>query len=255
MVVLLDWLFLCATFRQSETSESLERAMEDRESRSELIRSIRRLNLLRMEKRRYPRRACFIDVDYVIRGRSYNDIVNNISQGGACIRTQRPFHPGDKIALDFTLLELRTHIEGRIAWDGPRSIGIEFRSVGADVKGIRYDFDFGREDVICTEKEVSEMGKIRKRTVRWEPSADAKKYRLYWSMQGQVGYESDFAEVENKTQVILPDEVPFFPKVAGEIELGITSVNAVGNESDITRVRVYVDFTVPEAPKALTVEE
>ena len=98
------------------------------------------------------------------------------------------------------------------------------------------------------------MGKIGKRTVRWEPSADARKYRLYWSMQGPVGYESDFVEIENKTQVILPDEVPSFPKVAGEIELGITAVNAVGNESDITRARVYLDFTVPEAPKALTVE-
>ena len=103
--------------------------MEDRESRSELIRSIRRLNLLRVEKRRYPRKACFIDVDYVVRGRSYNDIVNNISQGGACVRTQRPFLPGDEISLDFSLLGLRTHVEGQIAWAGPRSIGIEFRSV------------------------------------------------------------------------------------------------------------------------------
>ena len=235
--------------------EDLGRIMGDRQSHTELIRSIRRLNLLRAEKRRYPRKACFIDVDYVVRGRSYNDILNNISQGGACIRTQKPFHPGDKVALDFPLLELRTHVEGRIAWVGPRSIGIEFRSVFADAKGVRYDFDFGREDVICAEKEVSEMGKIRKRTVRWEPSADAKKYRLYWSTQGPVGYESDFVEMENKTQVILPDEVPSFPKIAGEIELGITAVNAVGNESDITRVRGYVDFTVPEPPKILTMED
>jgi hypothetical protein len=70
-----------------------------------------------------------------------------------------------------------------------------------------------------------------------------------------VGYESDFAEIENKTLVILPDEVLSFPKIAGEIELGITAVNAVGNESDIARVRAGVDFTVPEAPKTLTVED
>ena len=99
------------------------------------------------------------------------------------------------------------------------------------------------------------MGKIRKRTVRWEASADAKKYRLYWSTQGPVGYDSEFFEVENKTTVILPDEVPSFPRMAGEIELGITAVNAAGNESDITVARVYVDFTVPEAPKAITVED
>jgi len=60
--------------------------MEDRESRSELIRSIRRLNRLMKEKRRYPRKACFVDVDYVVRGRSFNDIINNISQGGAYVR-------------------------------------------------------------------------------------------------------------------------------------------------------------------------
>jgi len=99
------------------------------------------------------------------------------------------------------------------------------------------------------------MGKVRKRTVRWEPSTDAKKYRLYWSVQGPVGYESNFVEIEDKTVVALPDEVASFPKIAGNIELGITAVNAAGNESDITVARVYVDFTVPEAPKVLTVED
>lgn len=99
------------------------------------------------------------------------------------------------------------------------------------------------------------MGRIRRRMLRWEPSADAKKYRLYWSTQGPVGYDSDFVEVEGKTQVTLPDEVSNFPKIAGEIELGITAVNAVANESDFTRLRIHVDFTVPEAPKGLRVEE
>ena len=229
--------------------------MADSRHISELIRSIRRLNLLRMERRRYPRKACFVYVDYVIQGRSYNDAVNNISQGGLCIRTQRLFRTGAEIGLDFPFLGLGAHVGGRIAWAGPRSIGIEFRSIWAEAKGIRYDFDFGREDLIYTEKEVLEVGKIRKRTVRWEPSTDPKKYRFYWSVQGSVGYESDFVEIEDKTRVILPDEVPTFPKIAGNIELGITAVNAVGSESDITIARVYVDFTVPEAPKVLTVDD
>ena len=99
------------------------------------------------------------------------------------------------------------------------------------------------------------MGKTRKRTVRWEPSTEAAKYKLYWSTQGPVGYDSDSFEVESKTMVILPDEIPSFPKISGNIELGITSVNESGNESDITIARVYVDFTVPEAPKAITVED
>jgi hypothetical protein len=193
-------------------------------------------------------------VDYVILGRSYNDAVNNISQGGACIRTQRQFHVGDEVSLDFLLLGLRAHIEGRIVWAGLLSIGIEFRCVGAEAKGVRYDFDFRGQDIISTEKEVLEMGKIRKRTVRWEPSADAKKYRLYWSWKGPIGYDSKFVEVEEKTTLILPDEVPSFPSIAGNIELGITAVNAVGNESDITIARVYVDFTY-QSIKGLTVED
>ena len=106
-----------------------------------------------------------------------------------------------------------------------------------------------------TTKEVSEMGRVRRRTLRWEPSASAAKYRLYWSTQGPVGYESDFVELENKTMAILPDEVPRFPNIAGNIELGITAVNEVGNESDLTIARLYVNFTVPEAPKVLTVED
>ena len=99
------------------------------------------------------------------------------------------------------------------------------------------------------------MGKVRKRTVLWETSADVGKYRFYWSWKGPVGYESDFVEVENKTTVILPDEVPSFPRMAGEIELGITAVNASGNEWAITVDRVYVDLTVPEAPKGLMMED
>jgi len=233
----------------------MERPVEDSRLPSELIRSIRRLNLLRTEKRRYPRRNCFIKAKYVVLGRSYNDVVSNISQGGACVRAQRPFFPGDEISADFRLLGIRAHVKGRIAWVGPRSIGIEFRSVTARLKEARYGFGFKVKNQIKTEKGGSEMGKVRKRTVRWEPSTDAKKYRFYWSWKGPVGYESDFVEVENKTLVILPDEVPSFPTIAGEIELGITAVNAVGNESDMTTVKAYLDFTVPEAPKLLTVED
>lgn len=228
--------------------------MEDSRLPSELIRSIRRLNLLRTEKRRHPRRNCFIKAKYVVLGRSYNDVVSNISQGGACVRAQRPFFPGDEISADFCLLGIRAHVEGRIAWVGPRSIGIEFRSVTARLKEVRYGFGFEVKNQVNAEKGGSGMGKVRSKRVRWEPSAEAAKYRLYWSVQGPVGYESDFVEIENKTLVVLPDEIPSFPKIAGEIELGITAVSVGENESDMITVKVYLDFTVPEAPKLLTVE-
>ena len=97
------------------------------------------------------------------------------------------------------------------------------------------------------------MARVRKRAVRWEPSTGATKYRLYWSTQGSVGYDSEFYEIENRTVVVVPDEIPSFPMIAGNIELGVTAVNAAGNESDITIARLYLDFTVPEPPKLLTV--
>jgi hypothetical protein len=43
--------------------------------------------------------------------------------------------------------------------------------------------------------------------------------------------------------------------MAGNLELGITAVNQAGNESDITKISAYFDFTVPEAPKSLMVED
>jgi hypothetical protein len=101
------------------------------------------------------------------------------------------------------------------------------------------------------------MGKIRKRKIRWEPSSSGEviKYKLYWSETGAVDYDSAFKELGNVTQVVLPDDVSSFPLSAGEIELGITGVTSEGNESDFVRVSSYFDFTVPEAPKNLIIED
>ena len=101
------------------------------------------------------------------------------------------------------------------------------------------------------------MGKIRKRKIHWEPSSSGEviKYKLYWSETGAVDYDSAFKELGNVTQVVLPDDVSSFPLSAGEIELGITGVTSEGNESDFVRVSSHFDFTVPEAPKNLIVED
>jgi hypothetical protein len=100
------------------------------------------------------------------------------------------------------------------------------------------------------------MGKIRGRKVRWEPStsSDVIRYRLYWSAGRPVGYDSDYADVGNVTQINLPNDIPSFPLIAGEIELGMSAVNQAGNESDLTKATVHFDFTVPKAPKNLIVE-
>lgn len=101
------------------------------------------------------------------------------------------------------------------------------------------------------------MGKVKKKRVRWEPSAslDVTSYRLYWSKHAEVNYNSDHAELGNVSEVILPDDVPSFPLVTGDIEIGVTAVNQVGNESDITKLTVGFNFTVPDAPRNLEVED
>ena len=101
------------------------------------------------------------------------------------------------------------------------------------------------------------MGRIKKRRLRWEPSSnlDVIKYRIYWAKDGGVDYDSDSWEAGNVTQLILPDDIPCFPLTAGEVELGISAVNQAGNESELTKTRVYFDFTVPEPPKGLEIED
>ena len=100
------------------------------------------------------------------------------------------------------------------------------------------------------------MAKIRKRRIRWNPStaADIAGYKLYWAVGGGVSYDSDFAEVGRRTEVILPDEIPSFPLVEAEIELGITAFNEIGNESDMTKFSAPFEFAVPNPPGDLVVE-
>ena len=46
----------------------------------------------------------------------------------------------------------------------------------------------------------------------------------------------------------MPDQVPSFPNVADEIELGITAIDREGNESDIAKITVHFDSVVPDTP-------
>ena len=100
------------------------------------------------------------------------------------------------------------------------------------------------------------MGKLRKRRVRWNAarSGDVVGYRLYWKVGQGVNYDSDFAEVGDRTEVILPDDIPSFPLVTAEMDLGVTAVSNKGNESDMVRFSAPFEFTVPDAPTDLSIE-
>jgi hypothetical protein len=94
------------------------------------------------------------------------------------------------------------------------------------------------------------MAKVKKRRLVWEPSTSPNVigYKLYWAEEGEVTYDSPCAMIGNVAEVVLPEQVPTFPMVKGAIELGITAVNEVGNESDMMIFDAPFQFSVPDAP-------
>jgi hypothetical protein len=79
-------------------------------------------------------------------------------------------------------------------------------------------------------------------------------YKLYWAVGKGVNYDSDFVDLGNVTEVILPDDVPSFPIDEGDIELAVVAVDHIGNESDMTKLYAPFGFTAPDAPTGLKVE-
>ncbi len=101
------------------------------------------------------------------------------------------------------------------------------------------------------------MGRIKRKRIRWQPPLGSHllRYRLYWSQEAAPTYTSDHAELGPVPQVLLPDDVPSFPLIRGEIHLGISAISESGNESDITKTVAYLDFMAPDAPLDLVVED
>jgi len=120
-----------------------------------------------------------------------------------------------------------------------------------------YDLESGDEESVPMAHEALRTGKIKKKIVRWQASAspNVSHYRLYWSEQGAVNYDSYHVDLGNVTQVILPDDVPSFPLDSGDLTLGVSAVNTAGNESHITEITEHFNFTVPGPPKNLEVED
>jgi len=74
------------------------------------------------------------------------------------------------------------------------------------------------------------------------------RHRIYWKVGGRVGYDSHFAEVGGLTALVLPDDVPSFPLVTGQMEIGVTAIGCGGNESDMVVLSAFLDFGRPAAP-------
>jgi hypothetical protein len=100
------------------------------------------------------------------------------------------------------------------------------------------------------------MGKILPKVARWQPSETPDvRYRLYWATCAAVSHNIDYADVGTVTRLILPNDIPNFPRIAGKIVMGVSALTQSGAESDITTVTADIDFTIPKAPRNLSVED
>lgn len=104
---------------------------------------------------------------------------------------------------------------------------------------------------------IKGVGRVSKKKLSWKasPSPGVKGYRVYWEVGQRVDYDSTFADVGDVTALVLPDDIPSFPLVAGPMEIGITSVSENGNESDMRVLSVFVDFTRPDVPVNVKLED
>jgi hypothetical protein len=197
-------------------------------------------------------------VDYVASGRVYRDHVRNVSLAGASIGCRDFFIPGEKISIAFPLANSPNQINGEIVWVDTNTFGIAFKSVGPKCKELSLSPPVPLEEqAVGLQVEIKKTGKIKRKKIRWHrsPSAEVIKYRLYWSVDGEVDYGSQYVELGNVADAILPDDIPSFPLITGTVHLGITALSKAGNESDMTKINAPLDFTVPEAPKQIWVEE
>ena len=101
------------------------------------------------------------------------------------------------------------------------------------------------------------MAKIKKRRLKWTASESAQVvgYKLYWSDSGEINYDSKCAVLGNITEIVLPDDVEAFMPNGGPFVFGITALDELGNESDMTTLVAPYQFNVPKAPDELYLQK
>lgn len=111
--------------------------------------------------------------------------------------------------------------------------------------------------VVRPSKTIKGMGGVTKKKLSWDASSSPAVvgYRVYWEVDRHVDYDSTFADVGGVTVLVLPDDIPSFPRVTGQMQIGITSLSRSGNESDMRVLSVFIDFTRPEAPLNVKIED
>jgi Tfp pilus assembly protein PilZ len=90
-------------------------------------------------RREHTREPCFLAVDYGTRDGVFKDFITNMSAGGVFIETRMPFAVGREITLTFSSSNYEDPIKitGKIAWSGPRGIGVKFGKVNLSLEALR----------------------------------------------------------------------------------------------------------------------
>jgi hypothetical protein len=99
---------------------------------------------------------------------------------------------------------------------------------------------------------------IRKRRIWWDPVPEATSYVVYVSKDSNIRDPGIFlwektpdivsTPVFGKTELIIPDEWPEFPKEPGTYHIGITSKDNVGNQSAPFLSSGLFKFLAPPSP-------
>ena len=89
-------------------------------------------------RRLHPRSACHLTVGYTTGDQVYEDIIKNISRGGAFIETRTPFSVGEKLAMTFSASRDAepVKISGSIVWTGSLGVGVRFDGPKQDIEAL-----------------------------------------------------------------------------------------------------------------------
>ena len=81
--------------------------------------------------RRFPRFTCMVAVDYDINDWSCQNLVRNISLGGAYIETQDPITVGEIIQMNFSSANLRNHlsVSAKVVRRDANGFGVQFETL------------------------------------------------------------------------------------------------------------------------------
>jgi Tfp pilus assembly protein PilZ len=93
------------------------------------------------EKRESERKAVKVSVDYSVKDKFYSDMLENISAGGAFIRTTRLFQAGNSTTMVVSLpkMEKNFKIKGEIVRLTDEGFGVRFAEENKDILSDMYN--------------------------------------------------------------------------------------------------------------------